>query len=99
MSYSLGYPLPRGPVFDVNQTVLAGMTVPQLQAAYASAQAAYVQLMAGGKVVTAAYAQGNGSKSVTYNMTSAGGLLNWIGMLQKALGMPGMSRRPMRPIF
>ena len=105
MSYSSGPPIyapafyPPVQAFDPRQTVLAGMTPAQLQVLLSTAQTAYTQLMVGGKPVTVAYSQGDGSKSVTFNMASAGNLQTWISMLQKALGLPGMSRRPMRPVF
>ncbi len=97
MSYSSGYPIyPPVVVFDVNQTWLAGMSQAQLLTLYGQMQAAQAQLMMGGKPVTVSYAQGDGSKSVTYNMTSAGQLQNALTLVQRALGLPGMSRRPMR---
>ncbi len=78
---------------------LVGMSVPQLQAALASAQAAYTQMLAGGKVTSASYAQGDGSKSATYNITSVAQVRGFIYELQRALGMVGVARRPMRPWF
>ncbi len=79
-------------------TILTGMSQAQLLAALASAQAALVSWAPGGKVVTASYGQGDGTKSVTYNMTSMGQLTGWIMLLQQALGMGGR-RRPLRPIY
>ncbi len=104
MSFSSGPPFtpapcPRGGGFDPRQTALAGMTPAQLQLLLSAAQTAYTQLMVGGKPVTVSYSQGDGSKSVTFNMASAGNLQSWISMVQRALGLPGMSRRPMRPVF
>jgi hypothetical protein len=87
----LGFPAARA-------TVLTGMTRAQLQAALASAQAALVAWVPGGKVVTASYGQGDGTKSVTYNMTSMGQLQGWIMLLQQALGIGGR-RRPLVPIY
>ena len=46
-------------------SVLAGMTFTDLQAALVAAQRAYADLMTGNKVVTASYAQADGMKSVT----------------------------------
>lgn len=100
MSYSSGYAFcPQGPIFDISQTWLAGMTQPQLAALYGQLQAARAQMSMGGKVVSAAYAQGNGSKSITYNMVSRAQLEQDINLVARALGMPGTSRRPLRPVF
>jgi hypothetical protein len=101
MSYSSGYPgMPFGaPLFCIDQTWLAGMTVPQLTALLGTLITARGQFGAGGKPVSASYSQGDGSKAVTFNITSRAQLEQDISMVQKALGMPGMSRRPMRPMF
>ena len=100
MSYSSGYPgCLLVQTFDVSQTWLAGMTQVQLAQLYASLIAARAQMSAGGKIVSASYAQGEGSRSVTYNMANQAQLMNDINMVQRALGMPGQSRRPMRPVF
>lgn len=99
MSYTGLPPRCAQPVFDPNQTVLAGMTRDQMALALASAQSAMVQLQTGGKVVTATYAQGDGSKSVTYNMASIAQLAQWITLLQRALGIGGQSRRPLRMVY
>ena len=66
---------------------LSGMTMGQLQAALTSAQAAYVELMTGAKVATAAYTQGDGSKSIAYMQADIGRLNQFIAQLQIALGM------------
>ena len=78
---------------------LAGMTTLQLQAALINAQAAYAQLMAGGKVVSASYSQGDGSKSVSYTAADSGLLMGFILQIQQALGMIRHARRPLRPFF
>ena len=75
------------------------MTQPQLAQLYASLITARAQLAAGGKVVSASYGQGDGMRSVSYNMASRDQLNQDINMVQRALGMPGMSRRPMRPVW
>ncbi len=100
MSYSSGFPVCL-PVqtFDVSQTWLAGMTQVQLAQLYASLIQARAQMAAGGKVVSASYSQGTGSRSVSYNMASQAQLNQDINMVQRALGMPGQSRRPMRPVY
>ena len=100
MSFSNGYPYcPQGQVFRVDQTWLAGMTQPQLAELLASLITARSQIGSGGKVVSASYTQGNGSKSVSFNITSRAQLEQDISMVQRALGMPGMNRRPLRPVF
>lgn len=77
----------------------AGMTVAQLQAALNAAQAAYLDLLTGQAIATVSYSQGDGAKSVTRRVTSAGECLALIAQLQRALGMPGSVRRPMRFAF
>ena len=100
MSYSSGFPaFPPVQTFDVSQTWLAGMTQVQLAQLYASLIAARMQLASGSKIVSASYAQETGSRSVSYNMANRDQLNQDINMVQRALGMPGMSRRPMRPVF
>ena len=79
--------------------VLQGVPSATLTLWLATAQQAYADLMSGGKVVTASYSQGDGSKSVTYTMASMANLQAWIGQLQRALGQPFQARRPLRPFF
>ena len=79
--------------------VLEGVPSATLDSWLATAQQAYADLQSGAKVVSASYSQGDGSKTVTYNMTSMANLQAWIGQLQRALGMPHQVRRPMRPFF
>lgn len=80
--------------FDPNRTALAGLPVATLQAYLTAAQAAYNNLMVGGKVVTAAY----DGKSVTYTQADIGRLESYIMLLQRMLGI-NRGRRPMVPIF
>ena len=75
--------------------VFAGMSQDQLRAALTAAQTAYTQLLTGSKVETVSYAQGDGSKSVTYSRANIANLTAMIGQLQQALGL-GTSRRTMR---
>jgi hypothetical protein len=77
-------------------SILAGMTTLQLQTALANAQAAYLQLQTGSKAVTLSYTQGDGSKSVTYQQASSGGLVMLIKQLQAQLGIVHRPRRPIR---
>lgn len=77
-------------------SIFAGMSTAQLQAALANAQAAYLQLSTGAKAVTLSYTQGDGSKSVTYQQASTGGLVQLIKQLQAQLGIVHRPRRPMQ---
>lgn len=80
-------------------SVLAGMTITDLQAALVAAQRAYADLMTGNKVVTASYAQADGMKSVTYTKAELPMLTAFIRQLQQALGITTQARRPARFIF
>lgn len=80
-------------------SVLAGMTITDLQQALAAAQRAYTELMTGTKVVTASYAQADGMKSVTYTKAELPALTAFIRQLQQALGITTQARRPARFIF
>jgi len=85
--------------FDVNQSVLSGVPVATLQLWLQQAQQAYANYMIGGNPINLSYTQGDGTKSVTRNMTSPGQLQNWIMLLQRALGINHGARRPIRPLF
>ena len=80
-------------------SVLAGMSAAELQAALTAAQRAYTELMTGTKVVTASYAQADGMKSVTYTKAELPALTAFIRQLQVALGITTQARRPARFIF
>ncbi|MBB5414097.1 gpW family head-tail joining protein [Paraburkholderia atlantica] len=64
-----------------------GMSPADMQSRLAALQAAYFDLQAGAKVVTASYSQGDGAKSVTYQQTDKMDIYRTILMLQKALGI------------
>lgn len=66
---------------------LAGMTPDQLWAALAAAQKAYAEMMMGQMGVSFSYAQGDGTRSVTYKATSLENLNQFIRQLQQALGI------------
>ncbi len=76
-----------------------GMTQLQLQQALTSAQAALIALQTGGKPVSLSYAQGDGSKSITYSAAEQGALGLLIRQLQRELGLIDRVRRPMRLRF
>ncbi len=77
-------------------SIFAGMSQIQLRSALGAAQQAYLELSTGAKVVTAAYAQGDGTKSITYTAASLPNLVALIGQLQAQLGIARTGRRPMR---
>lgn len=81
-------------MFDPNRTVLAGVPRATLQQYLSDAQTAYMQLMTGGRPVSVGYE----GKSVTYTAATRGDLENWIGLLQRQLGL-NMGRRALRPYF
>lgn len=84
-------------MFDPNSSLLAGaMTRAQLLAALTAAQQAYIELSSGAKGVSFSYAQGDGTRSVTYQKTDIGQLMNLIQLLQAQLGIVGRPRRTLR---
>ncbi|HEX3809597.1 MAG TPA: gpW family head-tail joining protein [Rhizomicrobium sp.] len=77
-------------------SVFAGMTRPQLMAALANAQQAYLDLSTGAKGETYSYTQGDGAKSVTYTRANIANLMALIRQLQQELGIVRRARRPVR---
>jgi hypothetical protein len=73
-------------------SIFAGMTQEQLQTALTNAQQVYLQLQSGAKAVTLSYTQGDGTKSVTYQQASTGGLVQLIKQLQAQLGIVNQPR-------
>ena len=82
--------------YNSDPGLFAGMSQAQLQSAYAAAQTALIRLQTGSLGVTFAYAQGDGSKSVSRKITSVAEITALIVQLQKALGIRMRTRRPMR---
>lgn len=82
--------------YNPNTSIFAGMSTEQLQAALTAAQTALIQLQTGAKAVTLSYTQGDGTKSVTYQQASLGGLAMLIKQLQAQLGIIRRPRRPMQ---
>lgn len=76
----------------VNCGPLAGMTPDQLRAVLTAAQDAYIELMTGQKGVSFSYAQGDGTRSVTYKTTSLENLNQFIRQIQQDLRMCSCSR-------
>lgn len=85
--------------FNPRTSIFAGMPRHLLEQSLAEAQRAYVELSSGAKVVTAAYVQGDGSKSVTYTQASLPNIVVLIKELQAQLGIIRRARHPIRPVY
>lgn len=84
-------------MFDPNSSLLAGdLTREQLRSALTLAQQAYLELSTGAKGVSFSYAQGDGTRSVTYQQTDIGTLMGLIQLLQAQLGIVKRPRRAIR---
>ena len=87
-------------MFNAKTSLLAGvLTRTQLEAALTQAQQAYIELSAGSKGVSLSYAQGDGTRSVTYQQTDIGQLMGLIQLLQAQLGIVPRPRRALRPRY
>lgn len=85
-------------------SILDGYDVLALKKRLLDMQAAYLDLMSGRREYVASYAQGDGSKSVTYTQANLADLTQAILALQSQIdaleGNGGINRRrPMRPIW
>jgi hypothetical protein len=84
-------------------SILDGIDVATLQTRLVALQQAYFDLTSGGKTQTAAYSQGDGSKSVTYTAANIGDLTQAIITLQTQIdrlqGVCINRRAPLRPVF
>ena len=76
--------------------ILAGVQTSALQTALANAQQAYIDLSSGAKGESFSYAQGDGSKAVTYTKANIPDLIALIQTLQQQLGINPRPRRPIR---
>lgn len=65
---------------------LLGVPTTTLQTWLGQAQQALQDLMTGAKPITLSYAQGEGTRTVTYTRAQLPQLRAWIGELQAALG-------------
>lgn len=84
-------------MFNANTSLLAGaMTRAQLEEALNRAQQAYIELSTGSKGVSFSYAQGDGTRSVTYQQTDIGLLMGLIQLLQAQLGIVKRPRGALR---
>lgn len=80
-------------------SILAGMPVASLQSALSVAQQAYLDISTGAKAVTIQYSQGDGGRSVTYQMSNLANLVALIKQLQMQLGIVRSARRAPRFIY
>lgn len=84
-------------------SILDGVSVLALQTQLAAMQQAYLQLTTGGKVVSASYTQGDGSRSITYTQANIADLTQAILAVQTQIdrlsGMCVNRRAPFRPVF
>jgi len=84
-------------------SILDGIDVAVLQGRLASLQQAYFDLTVGGKLQAAAYAQSDGSKSVTYTQANLEHLTQAILLVQTQIdsltGQRINRRAPLRPYF
>lgn len=85
--------------YDPNNSVFAGLDPAAAQAALTSAQNALIALQTGQQVAVATYAQGDGSKSVTFRATDIAALTMLIRQLQAQLGIVSRPRRALSPRF
>lgn len=84
-------------MFNANTSLLAdAMSRAQLEEALNRAQQAYIELSSGAKGVSFSYAQGDGTRSVTYQQTDIGTLMGLIQLLQAQLGIVKRPRRAIR---
>lgn len=72
-------------------------SIPTLQQRLADAESAYHDVMIGKQVTIASYGQGDGSKMVTFNRSSAPALLAYIATLRRQCGV--RTRAPIIPSF
>jgi hypothetical protein len=79
--------------FDPSTSILAGMDTATLQAQLAALQTVYIQLAAGKTVASAAYAQGDGNRAVTYRNTDTALVQSMIRQIQAQLGLIDQPRR------
>lgn len=79
--------------YDPSRSLLAGMDTTVLQQRLTQMQQDYLDISSGRKVRSAAYTQGDGSKTVTYTEATIGQLAMAIRQLQAQLGIISSPRR------
>jgi hypothetical protein len=84
-------------------SILDGISLQSLQTRLSALQQAYLDLTTGGKLESAAYTQGDGSRSVTYTKANIADLTQAILLVQTQIdqqtGVCVNRRAPMRPYF
>lgn len=87
------------PVAPSRPGLFDGLQRSELEVALAAAQRALLALQSGSSVASVSFGQGETSRTVTYRSTDTSKLIVLIAQIQKALGVPGARRRPMRIAF
>lgn len=85
--------------FDRETSILAGMSDDQVRAALTAAHQALVEIQTSKRPVSVSYSQGNGSRSVTYNVNTLQDLMAFIRLCQAQLGIITSPRRAIRVVF
>jgi len=84
-------------------SILDGVSVDALRIRLGAMQQAYLELTTGGKLEVATYAQGDGTRSVTYTRANVSDLTQAILAVQTQIdslsGTNMHRRRPLRPFF
>lgn len=84
-------------------SILDGVSLQALQIRLSAMQQAYLDLTTGGKLESAAYTQGDGSRTVTYTKANIGDLTQAILAVQTQIdqlnGVRINRRAPLRPYF
>ncbi|HET8687365.1 MAG TPA: gpW family head-tail joining protein [Methanosarcina sp.] len=81
-------------MYDVNQSIFAGVPEATLRQSLADAQSAYHLLMTGAQAAETSYVQGDCTIQISYNPTEAPKLFAYIQQLQAALGITKVTRKP-----
>ena len=85
--------------YDPSRSLLAGMDDTVLRDRLRQMQQDYLDLSSGRKAQSGSYAQGDGSKSVSYTVATIGQLAMAIRQLQAQLGIIPSPRGALRPMF
>lgn len=84
-------------------SILDGIDVTSLQQRLAAMQQAYLDLVTGGKVEVASYAQADGSRTVSYTKANladlAAAIITVQSAIDRATAVSVNRRAPLRPIF
>jgi hypothetical protein len=84
--------------FNQQQTVLAGIPLETLKLWQQQLQQALLNVAIGAKPISLSYAQADGRKEVTYNVTGMTQIRGLLDLVNRCLGYPP-SRVPMVPWF